>query len=258
MISFFKDNAVALQTFGGVLQAVFALVLAFVGVMQLLVYYRMRSVMVRQAAISRHQVRIAREQADLTEKQFLLTGRQTDLTERQHGLTRLHYITDKRPRLTIRHVIIDNPTPNMGYQSWLFQPEHPVRGSLVVVNNGGTVAKITDSRYRIYYSNVGLPINPPLDEASVKSLHAPAAVAIEGGKSCTFQISTEEPLGHVGGEITHGRNNWRLYVMGYIRYADLTDKERFMWFCREYHRPDVVGGEGRFVAVDNPDYEAQD
>ena len=46
--------------------------------------------------------------------------------------------------------------------------------------------------------------------------------------------------------------DWELYVMGMIRYRDEGGAERFMGFCRKWHR------DGRFSAVDDPDYEWED
>jgi hypothetical protein len=252
MMAFLRDNATALQTVGGLIQAIFAIVLAVVAVGQLRVYRRMQHIMDQQTALST-------DQKDLAEKQFLLTGRQTDLVEKQHGLTRLHFLTDKRPMLKIRHIAINHPTPTTRSRTQMFQAEHPINGSLVAVNVGGTRAKFTDSRYRFYWSNVGLPMDPPIgDDDETQSLHAPAEVAIESGESVALPIKTNEPLGVFADDIAFFRGNYRLYVMGYIRYSDWDNRERFMWFCRVYTLPEVGGGEGRFVPVENSDYESQD
>jgi hypothetical protein len=49
-----------------------------------------------------------------------------------------------------------------------------------------------------------------------------------------------------------------LFVVGFIRYADLNEIERFMGFCREYIFPRGDNGDGRFAAVHDHDYEYQD
>jgi hypothetical protein len=46
--------------------------------------------------------------------------------------------------------------------------------------------------------------------------------------------------------------------MGYIHYADINGAERFMGFCRQYDTSEGWSREGRFVPVDNPDYEYSD
>jgi hypothetical protein len=50
----------------------------------------------------------------------------------------------------------------------------------------------------------------------------------------------------------------RLFVVGFIRYSDLNEIERFMGFCREYIVPEAGNSDGRFVAVHDPDYEYED
>jgi hypothetical protein len=53
-----------------------------------------------------------------------------------------------------------------------------------------------------------------------------------------------------------------LYLFGAIRYhggdinmADGQMRERWMGFCRAYTPPAVLGGDGTFEVVPNPDYE---
>jgi len=48
------------------------------------------------------------------------------------------------------------------------------------------------------------------------------------------------------------RGGWKIYVMGQIRYKDEGGAERFMGFCRERQT------DGRFRAVNDPDYEYED
>ncbi|MGA2953339.1 MAG: hypothetical protein ABSD80_14015 [Caulobacteraceae bacterium] len=53
--------------------------------------------------------------------------------------------------------------------------------------------------------------------------------------------------------------------MGLIRYdggvydiRDDTMDESYMGFCRQYWPPDIMGGDGRFEPVDDPNYEFSD
>jgi hypothetical protein len=48
------------------------------------------------------------------------------------------------------------------------------------------------------------------------------------------------------------RGDWKIYVMGWIRYRDGAGTERFMGFCRERQ------ANGRFKPVSDPDYEWED
>ena len=48
------------------------------------------------------------------------------------------------------------------------------------------------------------------------------------------------------------REGWVVFVMGEIRYRDAGEADHYMGFCR------MRDGDGRFGAVDDPDYEYQD
>lgn len=191
----------------------------------------------------------------IQEKQMLIVGQQTDIASKQHALDRLQFISSKRPRLHVRHVIMEHPTPKAKHRLPVLQATKPIKGSLVIVNVGGTGAWIVSSQYRFYWTNNELPMDPPLDQLG--PLHA-ETVELPGGSSCTFPITASDLLGPHASEIMKGRDNWRLYVMGSVEYADTNGKTRFMGFCREYKRPGLAGGDGRFSPVDNPDYEYQD
>ena len=128
----------------------------------------------------------------------------------------------------------------------------------MVVNTGGTDAKFIWSRYRFYFSNFDLPMDPPIFDETCPSIHAPAEVTLAGGQSCTFQIECAHLAGDLAFNIREGVGGWRAYIMGYIKYSDPVGIERFVGFCRIYQRPSDDGGDGRFVPIDNPDYEYED
>ncbi len=132
-----------------------------------------------------------------------------------------------------------------------------ISGTLIVVNRGGTEARVIDSRYRIYWDSVGLPMRPPLHDNKSRPLHGPNDGPIAAGASIIYPIEATEIL------INSHRSNieargLKLYVMGFIRYVDLNKKERFMGFCRIYEPLIVAGGNSRFVRVENEDYEYED
>jgi len=98
---------------------------------------------------------------------------------------------------------------------------------------------------------------PPLNDDKSLPLHASSDGPIQAGSSRVFPITATEFL------IESYRQNVnqkgiKLYVMGFVRYADLDGKERFMGFCRQYEPPAVAGGNSRFNLVTNQDYEYED
>lgn len=197
----------------------------------------------------------AKATGELAEKQFLMEGRQADLAEKQHGLMRLQHIAANKPRLRIRAIILNRTTPSGEF----FENGEIVRGHIFAANAGATEAKIIDSACRFYWSNDGLPMQPPLDDDEALSLPWPRE-PVPGYGSISIPIASAKPLPAIADSIRN-RNpqGWRLYVMGYIHYSDINSAERFMGFCREYVAPDPWwGAEGRFKPVDNSDYEYED
>jgi hypothetical protein len=186
-----------------------------------------------------------------------LTEKTVDLAEKQHGLARLQHIAANKPFLRIRGINLDPAGP----EGSLFEKDKKIKGSLVIANGGATDATIIDSGYRFYWSNNGLPMNPPLESAEVSELvssHDP----IRGYESRSVQIESKSALDVNGMSIMNATpHGWKLYVLGYIHYSDINGAERFMGFCRRYIVPDGKGDsgpDGRFEAVANADYEYQD
>ncbi len=189
---------------------------------------------------------------ELAEKQFLMEGRQTDLAERQHGLQRLQHLAVNRPSLAIRNVEIRRPTAD----GPLFEPDAPINGWLVVVNTGASGARILSAEYRFFTSNNGLPMAPPLVADRVRFLIPDLPYDMAAHESHRAIIESVA-LGPKARYIVLGGPD-HLYVMGAIRYSDATQAEHWMGFCREFVPNVVLGGEGSFVPVENPDYEYQD
>ena len=104
------------------------------------------------------QIGISSQMAELTRQQVGIAGVQADIQRKQHAVGRLQYIADKRPRLAVRHVIM-----NPDIRGRLGNSETVVTGRLVVVNVGGTAARIVESRCRVYVSMDGLPMNLSFD-----------------------------------------------------------------------------------------------
>jgi hypothetical protein len=131
-----------------------------------------------------------------------------------------------------------------------------IQGGLAVVNVGGSAATIVETRYRIFFSKSGLPAAAPYDTDFRINLLLPDQI-LEAGESCATpifdKIVMERPEPGIDVEMRKfERENWEIFVMGQIRYRDDGGAERFMGFCRRRT------SDGRFVAVNDPDYEYED
>jgi hypothetical protein len=200
---------------------------------------------------------LAREQEtqrlELTEKQFLLAARECDLAEKQHGLQREQYIAEYPPKIKIRSIGIDRPQAGD-----LFQSDRIIKGSFVIANIGASDAKIREAVYRFFWGR-GLPMVPPLQDDQVNQIFGPNLLphTMAGHESCLITIESNELIGADAHTIIRGGGIY-LYVMGAVCFYDWNLKERWMGFCQKYIDPETVGGEGRFIPVDNPNYEYQD
>ena len=161
--------------------------------------------------------------AEIADKQLSISGQQTDIQEKQHAIGRLQFVANKRPRLRIRHVVI-----NPDIRNKLSDESTIVTGRLVVVNVGGTEARIVQSRCRVFWSPDGLPMDMDFDEGggSFELITTDVASPITGGQSCSYPFFATERLGQGAGGIETG--SWQLYVIGYVQYADIGGIERFM------------------------------
>lgn len=247
-----EANEKALTDYTGML-AWFTAVLAIVSSVQGIFLWRADRAARRAAEASTAATKASQE---LSNKQFLLEGTRADLATKQHGLLRLQHIAANKPLLRIRGIAL----APIGASGSLFEKGEKVRGSLVVANSGATEAKIIDSGYRFFWSSDGLPMRPPLDAADVSGLLL-TDDPIVGYGSRGVQIESRYPLPIDGSAIRNGSllGN-KLYIMGFIHYADIKAAERFMGFCRCYLPPDGgnSGSQGRFIPVDNADYEYSD
>jgi hypothetical protein len=197
----------------------------------------------------------AEKAANAAESQTAIIGDQTDIIVKQHAVGRLQFLAAHRPRLRVRHVSIDDGS-HVGLPTFFFSHGAEIKGGLVVVNVGGSPAKIIETRYRIFFSKNGLPIAAPYDTDFRFNLLLPEQV-LAVGESCATPISDkiamEPPPPGIDVDLrAFERDGWKIYVMGQIRYQDDGGSDRFMWFCRERE------SDGRFRAVDDPDYEYED
>ncbi len=155
-----------------------------------------------------------------------------------------------RPKLIIRNVVIDVadeiPRPP------LFRDHHPVSGQFYISNTGGTEAKITEIGCWVEWSQI-LPMQRPYEG---KHGFECSATALQPSQSIpwTFNSANDGKLMNArANDILSGMGNWALYVMGWVQYIDDLKTPRRTAFCRKYEF-----SKGRFLAVDDPDYEHQE
>jgi hypothetical protein len=174
----------------------------------------------------------------------------------QLRLARAELVANYRPRLRVRNVIVNPPNEALVSRIGIFQPNQPARGQLYVVNVGGSAAKITESHCIVFWNESGLPMRRPY-EGDNGNNQIPR-MKLEPGQSTPGLFMSDDALDNrattIGNSIAGGL---RLYVMGWIEYADDRGTKRRTSFCREFEKR---GGfaEGRFYAVADPDYEHEE
>src|SRR6185437_16196443 len=166
--------------------------------------------------------RLTRMMGRIAHRQFLISGQQTDIQRKQHALGRLQYFVTHRPRLKIRHVSIET-ADHIGHPTIFFDNGETVRGGLAVVNVGGSEATIVDTRYRIFFTNTGLPLSAPYDPPNGRTNLLLTDQVLAIGESCAVPIIDTVVMGpdaHTGTIILRrfDREEWVIYVMGTIRY----------------------------------------
>lgn len=171
-------------------------------------------------------------------------------------LSRAGIVSSHRPRLRIRNVVVKPYNPALVERMGFFQPNRPVSGQFYVVNVGGTRATITESHCVAVWSESGLPMRRPYEGENGNMSVLP--VRLEPGQSipgtfCSVELMTDRS-NTIGTKIVRGLH---LYVMGWVEYIDDNQIQRRTSFCREYEKREAFG-EGRFYAVNDPDYEHEE
>lgn len=184
-----------------------------------------------------------------------VTNRQAKLTKDAIELSRRELISNYRPRLRVRNVMATPHNPSMVYRIGIFQADQLVRGQLYVVNFGGSVATITESHCIVFWNKSGLPMRRPYEGESGN--HQIPKGRLEAGQSTPGSFQSGEPMTVESAKTIGTQNGTRLYVMGWIEYADDLEIKRRMSFCHEYRRKDR-SSDGRFYAVDDLDYEHEE
>lgn len=171
----------------------------------------------------------------------------------QAWLFRRELILMQRPKLHVRNIVITNPKSADSIPKQLFAINEPVGGQLSIVNVGNTPAKITNIGCWVEWMEGELPMERPYEG---ENPNYPISIQLKAGQSFTLKFLDDRRLmGKEGDLIRIGYHPHALYVMGYIEYVDDIGTPRRTTFCRQY-REGLP--EGRFVTVDDPDYEYEE
>ncbi len=166
---------------------------------------------------------------------------------RQARLFRKELILNKRPRLRVRNVVVRQPIPLHAPQPEILARGTLVSGQFYVDNIGGTTANISDCGCWVTWFRGPLPMERPYEG---ENGNIPINIKLKPGMSMPIVFGSGNTMGEEGTRIKSGEEDWHLYVMGWLEYIDDLRIKRRTAFCREYS-----ASEGRFIAVNNTDYE---
>jgi hypothetical protein len=181
---------------------------------------------------------------------------QARLIRKSIDLARDELVANYRPRLRVRNIVITPTNEANTRELGIFHPNMPVSGQFYVVNVGGSAATITQSRCIVFWNDGGLPMKRPYEGATGDN-QVPR-IKLEPGQSTLGLFMSEDALDQrantIGTNVIHALH---LFVMGWIEYTDDRQIKRRTSFCREFEKR---GGfaEGRFYAVNDPDYEHEE
>jgi hypothetical protein len=162
-----------------------------------------------------------------------------------------------RPKLIVRNVVINPIEVIKGqpeYDSILIT-NFPVFGQFYIVNVGGTDATVTEVYSEVTWQYFALPMKRPYEGKVGNILSKPAI--LRSGQSMPWRFDSA-PVLDINPYRIKQPEDWkevkerrRLYVLGFVVYADDLGFERRTAFCR-YLNPATQ----RFTAVEeDPDYE---
>lgn len=164
------------------------------------------------------------------------------------GAMRDEFISTHRPHIRVKHVHVTSEVAG----------GKPMEIKLVIVNAGITPATVRSMNLEtsILTSDKRLPPRPkysqPHKALARDRLDSGMTIALPNMTSRNLTID-EHPRLMDGSRI--------LYCYGFVEYTDIAGRIRTTAFCRVWEPPVGVGAlsePGRFVQVNDPDYEYQD
>ena len=160
-----------------------------------------------------------------------------------------NFLSTHRPKIRVKH-LVPNPEIESG---------KPINVKLVIVNVGVTEAFVKELAIKslILPSSKKLPPRPQYSGGIARLDPG----RLESGVTIPLkEVTIHDPLTDAEHAAIRGGSQ-KLYCYGYIRYEDARKRIRDTAFCRAWEPSVGVGAlsePGRFVNVDDPDYEYQD
>ena len=147
-------------------------------------------------------------------------------------LARDEFISTHRPRINVQGVFIEDS-----------------QAEFVIVNTGATMANLIEIRCGMRFGS--LPAIPSL----LTILDRPPQSLSSGNRVTAYYKLTENDASQFGFLVGGGEPDSKIYFMGRIVYSDNASipRQRTMAFLRRYDF-----ATGRYVTVDDPDYNYQD
>lgn len=169
-----------------------------------------------------------------------------------------------RPKLCIRNITIHagkSMPPDSGVSVFeappMFLPGKHLSGQFRIDNIGADQATIIESYCDVYWSKQGLPMQMPFEGPVQNPQPITPNTVVAAGDSSVCVFMSRKAMGEEGKKIFFNLENWKLYVIGYVRYQDRYKVQRRTLFCREY-RNETGQTMGRFFPVTDPDYEFEE
>lgn len=181
-----------------------------------------------------------------------VTRRQSIIAANARELAADEFIASHRPRLRVRNIVITNQDSWSERGHDYFPVGNAIAGQFYVSNVGGSDATIIETRFQFIWPPDGrLPMRRPYEGEDGNTSVLPLKLA--PGESGNGMIPRgvgrdgENPDFHT----VSGESGWRLYAMGWVIYEDGREVRRRTAFCRVFQN-------GRFVAVNDPDYDHEE
>jgi hypothetical protein len=169
---------------------------------------------------------------------------QARLIRKSIDLARDEFLSTHRPEVRIKHVWLLNEALHY---------DEAVRVRVVCVNTGRTTATISDYSIEFVVVKPGrlLPVDPKLTAINANQFALASGISLPL-PDVSYDLTEAD-------EIAVRRQGAQLYCLGVVHYLDSVKRIRTTAFCRVYQMPDSpLISMGRFVTVNNSDYEYQD
>ena len=149
---------------------------------------------------------------------FLIRADQTtrlaaQAAEKATRTAQAEFIASHRPQLRVGNIVVERPET----KGDLFIPGRHVTGTFSITNIGGSRADILSGHCAIFWSNSGLPMPRPYDDA-VDNLQTPERTLLSGqSTTAQFRSAAKMPSGVAATIGMKTMGAFTVYVMGCVR-----------------------------------------